>query len=98
MNFKDFSKEVYSYVEDETVTQKQTDDVIESFVEALKEQLSKKEDVKITNLGIFKYNERAARTARNPTTGASIQVPAKAAVSFKPSKQLKDLMNEIEVD
>ena len=97
MNYKEFCKDVYRYVGDDSVTQAQTTDVIESIVESIREQLSNKEDVKIPNLGIFKYNERSARTARNPKTGESIDVPAKAAVSFKPAKSMKDLMNEVEL-
>jgi len=98
MNYKEFTKEVYAYVDDETVTQKQTNDVIESFVEALKEQTSKGENVRINDLGIFKYKERAARKARNPATGKSVDVPAKASVSFKLSKSYKELMNEVEIN
>lgn len=98
MNHKEFCNEVYQYVDDETVTPKQTTDVIESFIEALKEQASKGVDVRISGLGIFKYSVRAARAGRNPSNGKALQVPAKAVVSFKPAKSFKDLMGEVKVD
>ena len=97
MNHKEFCKEVFQYVDDEKVTMKQTTDVVESFVEALKEQLSLGENVRINDLGIFKYSERSAREARNPSTGGKVQVPAKAAVSFKPAISFKKLMCEVKV-
>lgn len=98
MNFKGFCSEVHAFVDDDSVTLAQTTDVVEAVVEAIKEQISEKQDVKISDLGIFKYNERAARKARNPKTGESVDVPAKAAVSFKIAKSFKDLLAGIEVE
>lgn len=46
----------------------------------------------IHGFGTFTVVERAARTARNPTTGEPIQVPAKRTVKFKPAKALKDAL------
>jgi len=50
-------------------------------------------DVDINGFGKFVVAERAARTARNPINGQPVEVPAKLAVKFKPSKGLKDAMN-----
>jgi DNA-binding protein HU-beta len=36
--------------------------------------------------------ERAARTGRNPATGASIEIPAKTVLKFKIAKAAKDAM------
>ena len=51
------------------------------------------EDVAITGFGKFITTERAARTMRNPSTGADITVPAKKSIRFKPAKSLKDSVN-----
>ncbi len=50
----------------------------------------KKEDVVLTGFGTFKVGKRAARTGRNPKTGATIKVPAMKVPRFKPGKALKD--------
>ena len=42
------------------------------------------------NFGTFSVGERAARTGRNPQTGASIKIPAKKVVKFRVSKVCKD--------
>lgn len=47
-------------------------------------------DIEIHGFGKFVVTEQAARTARNPRTGEMVDVPARLAVKFKPSKVLKD--------
>ncbi|MEI6788802.1 MAG: HU family DNA-binding protein [bacterium] len=44
----------------------------------------------IPGLGKLVKVERAARTGRNPATGASIQIPAKTVLKFKIAKAAKD--------
>ena len=50
------------------------------------------DDLALLGLGSIKVVRRAARSARNPRTGASMQVPAKNAPKFTPSKALKDAL------
>lgn len=52
-------------------------------------------DEKISLAGLGKFNTviRAARTGRNPATGASIKIPAKKSVVFKVSKKMSDLFS-----
>jgi DNA-binding protein HU-beta len=45
---------------------------------------------KLPELGIFYVKQRAARKGKNPRTGEVINIPAQHAISFKPSKALKD--------
>lgn len=49
--------------------------------------------VALTGFGTFEVRNRAARTARNPQTGATIQVKASKAPAFKAGKALKDAVN-----
>ena len=42
--------------------------------------------VAIAEFGVFKKHESAARTGRNPQTGASMEIPARTTMKFKPSK------------
>ena len=46
--------------------------------------------VSLVGFGTFSVSNRAARTGRNPRTGASIQIPASKVPRFKPGKGLKD--------
>ncbi len=65
---------------------KTLDSVINTIIETIKAG----EKVNITGLGIFKLKDKKARLARNPKTGESIQVPAKKAPKFLPSKNFKE--------
>lgn len=51
------------------------------------------EEAPLPGLGKFQRVERAARTGRNPATGAPVQIDAKAVAKFMPSKALKDGVN-----
>lgn len=51
------------------------------------------EPVALAGFGTFNVRERAARTGRNPQTGASIKIAASRAAAFKPGKALKDALN-----
>ena len=51
------------------------------------------DEVQITGFGSFGVSERAARTGRNPQTGATIQIAASKAPKFKAGKALKDAVN-----
>lgn len=54
------------------------------------ESLRKGEKVSWSGLGIFDVSERAARTGRNPQTGAAIKIAASKGVKFKAAKAFKD--------
>ena len=65
------------------------DAVIESIEGALKEG----DQVALVGFGTFSVKERAARTGRNPQTGAPIEIAAAKIPSFKAGKALKDAVN-----
>jgi len=48
------------------------------------------EKVTIPGFGTFATKQRGARLGRNPATGATIQIPAKKYVHFKPGKTLRE--------
>lgn len=62
------------------------DNVIGAIIKTLKSG----DEVSIAGLGIFSAKKRAARTARNPKTGAMIQVPAMNVPKFRAAKALKE--------
>ncbi len=49
--------------------------------------------VTIVGFGTFSVKARAARTGRNPQTGAAIQIAASKLPGFKAGKALKDAVN-----
>ena len=51
------------------------------------------DQVTLVGFGTFLVRERAARTGRNPQTGATMNIPASKAPAFKAGKALKDAVN-----
>jgi len=68
-------------------------DAVNAAVDAIVNALAEGEEVAVPGFGTFKVAERAARTARNPQTGETVEVAASKAVTFKVSKALKDKLN-----
>ena len=61
--------------------------------EAVKKTLKKGETVTLVGFGTFSASKRAARTGRNPRTGAPLKIKAAKVPRFKPGKGLKDALN-----
>jgi DNA-binding protein HU-beta len=66
---------------------------VETMLMNIKEALKRGEDVRIPDFGTFKVAKRAARDGRNPSTGATIKIPASIVPKFQPAKGLKDHVN-----
>jgi DNA-binding protein HU-beta len=49
--------------------------------------------VSVFGFGTFEPTTRAARTARNPQTQATVRVPARKAVVFRPATAFKEALN-----
>lgn len=67
--------------------------VLDALEALLPETLAAGEAVTLPGLGKLVPVKRAARTGRNPRTGAPVEIPARTAVRFKASKTLKDAVN-----
>jgi len=63
---------------------------LNAILDEIKKILSKGGTVVLTGFGTFKVAKRAARTGRNPKTGATIKIPAMNVARFKAGKGLKD--------
>ncbi len=68
--------------------------LLEAILEAMTRALKTGESVKIRGFGTFSVRRRAARQGRNPRTGAVVAVPERLAFSFRPGKELKQLLSE----
>lgn len=71
-------------------TKTQAEQAVDTVIESIVKTLKKGGEVSIAGLGIFSVKKRAARTARNPRTGASVNVPAMNVPKFRAAKALKD--------
>jgi len=66
---------------------------LESVVDAVTRTLKKGGTVSLVGFGTFAVGKRAARTGRNPRTGAEIKIKAAKVPKFRPGKALKDHLN-----
>ncbi len=74
------------------VAESQAKATIEAFLGKLQSELVAGNDVAVGSFATIKSEVRAARTGRNPSTGAAIDIPAKRVASFKPSSSLKNAL------
>ena len=72
------------------VSKKHAEEVVDFVFDSIADCLKKGEEVSISGFGTFVSKQRKARTARNPRTGAAVQVPAMKVPKFKAGKGLKD--------
>ena len=72
---------------------KDAEAAVNAVLDLIAEALKKGEKVAIMGFGSFETKTRAARTGKNPATGATIQIPASKAIVFKAGKALKDMIN-----
>lgn len=77
----------------EKITEVVVSDVLKSFGTVTSKALSKDDSVSIAGFGTFKASMREARVGRNPSTGESINIPAKKVVKFVAAKALKETIN-----
>jgi len=72
------------------MTKKQAGVAVNAILDAIQDSLVAGEKVSLVGFGSFSVNKRAARTGRNPRTGAAIKIKAKKVPVFKAGKALKD--------
>ncbi|MCG6937964.1 MAG: HU family DNA-binding protein [Gammaproteobacteria bacterium] len=66
---------------------------IDAVINTISDRLAAGEQVGVVGFGTFLVRQRAARTGRNPQTGAEINIAAATVPAFKPGKALKDAVN-----
>ena len=66
---------------------------LEALVGGIRTALKKGNSVTLVGFGTFAVGKRAARTGRNPRTGATIKIKAAKVPKFRPGKALKDSLN-----
>ncbi len=72
------------------ISKKDAEKAVSAVLELIGDALKAGDKVQIMGFGSFEVKARAARTGKNPSTGATIEIPASKAVVFKAGKALKD--------
>src|SRR6185369_14577872 len=90
MTKADLIEEVSRVVE---MTRKESEVIVESIFDSIVRALRGGDKIEIRGFGSFRTRQRQPRIGRNPKTGARVEVPAKKIPYFKPSKELKDVVN-----
>ena len=90
MTKADLIKDVAQAVE---MSGKDAEVIVDTIFENIVKSLRGGDKIEIRGFGSFRTRQRNARIGRNPKTGARVEVPAKRIPFFKPSKEMKDLVN-----
>jgi integration host factor subunit beta len=93
MTKADLIKDVARAVE---MSGKDAEVIVDTIFENIVKSLRGGDKIEIRGFGSFRTRQRNARIGRNPKTGARVDVPAKKIPFFKPSKELKDLVNAVQ--
>jgi integration host factor subunit beta len=86
----DLIEEVLNVTE---LPRKESETIVETIFDSIIGALQKGEKIEIRGFGSFRTRERRGRVGRNPKTGEKVEVRAKKIPYFKPSKELKDFVN-----
>ncbi len=95
MTKADLIEEVSRVVE---VSRREAEVVVDTTLQSIVRARRAGDKVEIRGFGRFDTRQRAARMGRNPASGQAVQVPPKMIPFFKPSKQLRELINSSEPD
>jgi integration host factor subunit beta len=90
MTRADLTEQVYQAVQ---MPRKESDVVVCAMFDSIVRALRSGNKVEIRGFGSFHTRQRQGRIGRNPKTGAKVEVPPKKIPVFKPSKELRELVD-----
>src|SRR5690349_5048448 len=91
MTKADLIEEVSRVVE---MTRKESEVIVEAIFDSIVRSLRTGDKIEIRGFGSFRTRQRQPRIGRNPKTGTRVEVPSKRIPYFKPSKELRDIVNK----
>ena len=77
------------------LTQLKTKEIVQLTFDAIVETLMTERRIELRNFGVFEVKRRKARKARNPRTGDKVDVGPKNVVTFKPGKEMEELVRNM---
>ena len=72
------------------LTKKDSEVALNAILDTIQNAMKNGDKVQLVGFGSFEVKERAARTGKNPATGATIEIPASKAPVFKAGQAFKD--------
>ncbi|MFA5172153.1 MAG: HU family DNA-binding protein [Sulfuriferula sp.] len=87
------SELIDAIAKDADMTKANAGKVLDALMATITNTLKKGEDVSLVGFGTFKVSKRAARTGRNPKTGAALEIAACNSPGFSAGKGLKEAVN-----
>lgn len=88
-------QDLASSVADSTgLTKSDANRAVDAVLDVITATLKKGGEIRLAGFGTFRVAKRAARTGRNPQTGATINIPASKQPKFSAGKSLKDVVNK----
>lgn len=89
-------KEIVRKISEEIgLTQLKTKEIVQRTLDEIIRTLVEEGRIELRNFGVFEVKRRAPRKARNPRTGDKVSVPAKNVVTFKPGKEMEELVRKM---
>ncbi len=79
------------------LTQLKTKEIVQWTFDAIIETLIEEGRIELRNFGVFEVRQRKARKARNPRTGASVEVESKNVVTFQPGKEMEEQVRKAKI-
>src|SRR2546422_9239774 len=73
-----------------SLTQLATKEIVQWTFESIIDTLVREGRIELRNFGVFEVKQRKPRKARNPRTGARVDVEAKNVVTFQPGKEMEE--------
>lgn len=90
-------KEIVKAISEEIgLTQLKTKEIVQKTFDEIVKTLVAERRIELRNFGVFEVKKRAARKARNPRTGARVDVEEKYVVTFKPGKEMEERVRHLE--
>jgi integration host factor subunit beta len=71
-------------------------EVLQHFIDDVIDELARGNRLEFREFGVFEIKTRAARRARNPRTGARVDVPPKTVIHFKAGRLMKEKVAELQ--
>ena len=92
MNTTDLAAQVAD--QDAKITKTQAKALVDAVFASITAAAQKGDEVSLPGFGKFKVQNKPARTGRNPSTGATINIAASKKLVFQPAKALKDALQK----